>query len=210
VSGVSTGIAQGAEIECDRCPLALTRSHVVIGRGSRDAEVMFVGEAPGRQEDRSGLGFQGAAGRRFEEILSFVGLGRDEIWLANAVRCRPSVDGRRNRTPSHDEIQACRDWLTADIRWVAPKLVVTLGRVAFETVTGCAWQAEQRLQPVFVAEFNLIACALYHPAYLIYRRDFAPTYRQDLVRLRSVLADCDVAIHAPTGPWAEHNESQGD
>lgn len=200
---MSTGLAQGLEIDCQRCSLALTRSHVVIGRGSTDAKVMFLGEAPGRQEDQSGLGFQGAAGQRFDEILQFVGLDRDDIWLANAVRCRPTVNGRRNRKPNPDEIHTCRHWLLEDIRRVRPELIVTLGRVAFESVTGFAWQKGQRAQSLFVEEFNLTVYPLYHPAYLIYRRHLASTYVRDLVGLRVVLGQREVPLREPTGPWAD-------
>lgn len=202
MSSVSTGVTNSQEDGCDRCQLALTRTNVVVGRGSSRADVMFLGEAPGQQEDRRGLGFQGAAGRKFADILSFVGLEREEIWLANAVRCRPSVNGRRNRPPTREEIQSCRHWLVLDIGRIRPLLIVTMGRVAFETVTGVAWQADRRAQASFVEEFHLMVYALYHPAYLIYRRDLASLYREDLMRLRALLTHSGVIIRDPTGPWA--------
>lgn len=172
------------ESACTRCELSVTRTQVVIGRGSTHAEVMFLGEAPGRNEDLQGRGFIGVAGQRFDRILAFLGLQRDDIWLCNAVRCRPSIAGKRNRPPKPLEIAACRHWLKSDLDRVRPRLVVTLGRVAFESVTGLDWRAERRATLHEVQEFKIPVFALYHPAYLIYRRDLVDTYRQDLEALR--------------------------
>lgn len=189
------------ESQCDRCALAQGRTHVVVGRGSDAALVMFLGEAPGRQEDRTGLGFQGAAGQRFNEILAFVGLNREDIWLANAVRCRPSIEGRRNRAPKPDEIAACRDWLVRDIERVKPRVIVTMGRVAFESAAGEEWDASRRAQPIGVDDLGLYVYALYHPAYLIYRRALYETYRDDLMRLRRFLQEQQVPLGESSGSW---------
>lgn len=189
------------ETSCVRCGLSETRTQVVVGRGSLAADVLFLGEAPGRSEDQTGLGFQGAAGQQFNEILRFVGLERANIWLANAVRCRPSVEGRKNRPPAREEIRACRHWLVEDITRIQPRMVVTMGRVAFETMTGLSWDADLRAKPLFVSEFDLWIFPLYHPAYLIYKREWLPVYRADLERLRHELLALDIALDAPAGPW---------
>ena len=192
---------QEDEAHCQRCGLWQTRTQVVVGRGSETAEVMFLAEAPGREEDKTGKGFQGAAGQRFNDMLSFLGLDREHIWLANAVRCRPTVDGKRNRAPRPEEIHACRHWLVRDINRVQPNFVVTLGRIAFETVTHERWDPDRRATPLYVEEFNLYVFALYHPAYLIYRRDLLQTYRRDLEKLRELLAESQIPTATPTGPW---------
>lgn len=196
MSRVSGGLSE-AEATCERCGLAQSRTQVVMGRGPARADVMFVGEAPGREEDRLGRGFQGAAGRRFDTILETAGLSREEIWLANAVRCRPSIEGKRNRPPHAEEIAACRHWLVNDIERVQPRVVVTLGRVAFESVTGLPWDQDQRARLIPVPALNVEAFALYHPAYLIYRRDLWETYRADLAVLREALALLHIPLHEP-------------
>ncbi len=189
------------EAQCTRCGLHATRTQVVVGRGRSDAAVMFLGEAPGRQEDKLGEGFQGAAGRVFDDILAYIGLGRQDIWLANAVRCRPSIEGRRNRPPTAEEIAACRHWLTLDLGRVRPTVVVTLGRIAFESVTGVSWSNARRAQPAPLPGQPGVAFGLYHPAYLIYRRDLKETYRQDLDRLRALLLSLGIALQESAGPW---------
>ena len=194
-------IVAESESACTRCSLAQTRAQVVVGRGSGEAAVMFVGEAPGRQEDQSGLGFQGAAGQRFNDMLAFLGLSRDDIWLANAVRCRPSVEGRRNRAPKPIEIQACRHWLVQDIGKIKPSVIVTLGRVAFEALTGRDWDASVHATPLAVPEFGVQAFALYHPAYLIYRRELYPLYRHDLAALRTLLTARGIFLRPSSGSW---------
>ncbi len=182
------------ESACARCELSLTRTQVVIGRGSVDAEVMFIGEAPGRNEDLQGRGFTGAAGQRFDRILEILGLERDGIWLCNAVRCRPSIAGKRNRPPKPLEIAACRHWLKSDLDRVRPRLIVTLGRVAFESVTGMEWRAERRSTLYEAQEFKIPVFALYHPAYLIYRRDLVGTYHQDLEALRAAMRSLRISV----------------
>ncbi len=193
-----------SEAFCRRCRLHETRTQVVVGQGNPAAEVMFLGEAPGRQEDLLGRGFQGAAGKVFEDILAFVGLRRADIWLANAVRCRPSVDGKRNRAPQSTEILACHHWLAADLERVHPQVVVTLGRVAFESLTGLAWDGEtRRAAPFKPPGDSWEAFGLYHPAYLIYRRDLKNMYRGDLIALRTLLADRGIPIEPADGTWAQ-------
>ena len=196
------------EAQCQACRLHTVRTQVVVGRGPQPAQVMVLGEAPGRDEDRTGRGFQGAAGRVFEDILAFLGLRREEIWLANAVRCRPSVDGKRNRAPRPDEIAACRQWLVRDLATVQPKAVVTLGRVAFESVTGHPWDGNQRVQPVRISETTEVL-GLYHPAYLIYRRNLKSAYRDDLWRLRARLGALNIELGPPRGPWTSGDEQGG-
>lgn len=189
-----------SESSCTRCALCQTRTQVVIGRGNQTAAVFFLAEAPGREEDRLGQGFQGAAGQRFNRILEFIGLQREDVWLANAVRCRPSVNKQRNRTPRPEEIAACRHWLVRDIQQVRPRLIVTLGRVAFESVSGRVWSQENRAVTITVQEFNLPVFALYHPAYLIYRRNLLETYRQDLIALKETLISIGVPINQSFHP----------
>ncbi|HSG78079.1 MAG TPA: uracil-DNA glycosylase [Acidimicrobiia bacterium] len=108
---------------CTQCGLAETRTRVVFGVGTVDAEVMFVGEAPGRNEDLQGVPFVGAAGKLLDRLLAEQGIDRSEVYIANVLKCRPPG----NRDPRPEEIDACADYLRTQLRLVDPKVVVTLG-----------------------------------------------------------------------------------
>lgn len=111
---------------CQRCRLHKTRTHTVPGEGSADAKIMFIGEAPGRNEDLKGKPFVGRAGDVFDQLLQSVGLTRDEIYLCNILKCRPP----ENRSPLSDEVQACVGSLDIQIKVVDPKIIATLGKYA--------------------------------------------------------------------------------
>ncbi len=112
---------------CTRCPLATGRTQVVFGTGDPDADLMFVGEAPGRDEDLQGVPFVGRSGRLLDRLLAEeVGIGREAVYIANVVKCRPP----ENRDPKPDEIAACRPYLEQQMALIAPKVVVTLGNFA--------------------------------------------------------------------------------
>jgi DNA polymerase len=112
---------------CTRCPLALGRTQVVFGMGRADADLLFVGEGPGAEEDRQGLPFVGRSGKLLDRLLGEeLGITRAECYIANVVKCRPP----ENRDPKPDEIEACRPWLAQQLELIAPKVVVTLGRFA--------------------------------------------------------------------------------
>jgi len=111
---------------CTRCPLAETRTQVVFGVGDESAPLMFVGEGPGAEEDRQGIPFVGRAGQLLTRLIEGIGLGRDHVYIANVVKCRPPG----NRDPQPAEIDACRPYLEAQLAFVAPRVVVTLGNFA--------------------------------------------------------------------------------
>lgn len=115
-----------AAAECTRCGLAATRTRVVFGVGDPDAEVMFVGEAPGYHEDQQGEPFVGAAGKLLDRLLGEIGIERSEVYIANVLKCRPPG----NRDPLPDEIEACQDYLREQLRLIDPTVVVTLGNFA--------------------------------------------------------------------------------
>ena len=152
-----------AEIgDCRRCKLHHGRTKIVFGIGNPNAELMFVGEGPGRDEDLQGLPFVGAAGQLLTEIIRAIGRTRDEVYIANVVKCRPP----ENRTPESDEVASCAGFLWKQISVVKPKVVVALGRPATETLLG---------QPVAIGKirgqrFRLHGATLvptFHPAYLL-------------------------------------------
>lgn len=112
--------------DCTVCRLAETRTNVVFGAGNPDADVMFVGEGPGQQEDEQGLPFVGRSGQLLEQLLGEIGLTRDDVYIGNVVKCRPP----KNRDPRPDEIDACKGYLRTQLTLIQPQVVVTLGNFA--------------------------------------------------------------------------------
>lgn len=147
---------------CRKCSLAETRTNVVFGVGNPHADVMFIGEAPGEKEDLSGIPFVGAAGKLFDKYLVAVGIPREEIYIANMLKCRPP----KNRDPKPEEQDLCIEYLREQVRAVSPKLIVCLGRIA----------AMRLIKPDFriTAEHGICfergafsVCAVYHPSALL-------------------------------------------
>src|SRR6201989_2378470 len=108
---------------CTRCPLHQTRTNVVFGAGNADADLMFIGEAPGANEDRMGLPFVGQAGKLLDKLLGEIGLERKEVWICNVLKCRPPD----NRDPQPNEIEACREYLLNQVELIEPVVICTLG-----------------------------------------------------------------------------------
>lgn len=117
---------------CTKCPLAETRTQVVFGVGSPDADVVFVGEGPGAEEDKQGIPFVGRAGQLFTRLIDGVGFTRDDVYICNVVKCRPPG----NRDPLPAEIEACRPYLEAQLDFLDPRVVVTLGNFATRLLLG--------------------------------------------------------------------------
>ena len=113
-------------LRCQKCALADGRTHVVFGAGSREAEVMFIGEGPGEQEDLQGLPFVGRAGQLLNDMMEVIDLDRSKVYIANIVKCRPP----HNRDPLNTEQEACIDYLRNQVALIRPKLIVCLGRIA--------------------------------------------------------------------------------
>jgi len=118
--------------DCRKCPLHETRTKTVFGSGNADAELMFVGEAPGAEEDRQGLPFVGRAGQLLNELLVEIGLSREQVFIANVLKSRPPG----NRDPQPLEIEACEPWLWEQVRLIEPRVVCTLGNFATKLLTG--------------------------------------------------------------------------
>lgn len=123
-------LLRGQVTACMRCPLGAGRNHAVFGEGPRDAKLMFIGEAPGAQEDEAGMPFVGRSGQLLTRILAENGVSRDEVFISNIVRCRPP----QNRDPRPEEIQACSPWLEKQIELINPPLLCVLGRHAASTL----------------------------------------------------------------------------
>jgi len=117
---------------CNKCKLCNNRNNIVIGYGNRDAKVMFIGEGPGADEDAQGIPFVGKAGKLMNQAFKGVGIDRDEVYIANIVKCRPPM----NRNPEQDEIVACLDYLRSQVMLVKPDIIVLLGSVALKAILG--------------------------------------------------------------------------
>ena len=158
---------------------------LVFGEGKRHAKLMLVGEAPGAQETLQGRPFVGKAGKNLDEFLELSGFRREELYITNVVKFRPtkiSAAGRAvNRAPTREEVQLFLPWLKKEIAYIKPECVVTLGNTALAALSGKAVIGAVHGQ--FLTADGLTLYPIYHPASLIYNRALAEPYREDLLRL---------------------------
>jgi DNA polymerase len=147
---------------CTRCRLAEGRTRVVFGAGNPAADLMFIGEGPGAEEDRQGLPFVGAAGELLTRIIQAIEMSRDEVYIANVVKCRPPG----NRDPQPDEVAACRGYLERQIALVRPKVIVALGRIAAQTLLGNDMPIG-RMRGRWFRVQDVPTMVTYHPAALL-------------------------------------------
>jgi len=180
--------------DCQKCPLADTRTTVVFGTGDADADLMFVGEAPGFHEDQQGKPFVGQAGKLLDKLLEEIGLSREQVFIANVLKCRPPG----NRDPQPLEIDACKGHLWKQVELIEPKVVCTLGNFATKLLTGSP-QGITKVRGVPQAhELGGQAVFLYpifHPAAALYTPAMLEQLRADFARLPELLAE-----HAPGMP----------
>ena len=173
---------------CVRCPqLASTRHSVVFGAGNADADVMFVGEAPGANEDRLGVPFVGQAGKLLDELLAEIGLTRDEVFIANVLKCRPPG----NRDPHPAEVDNCQSWLLRQVELIEPRVICTLGNFATKLlradpagITRVHGRDEERVMGLRTVRL----LPLLHPAAALYTRSMLDTLRADFARIPELLA----------------------
>ena len=147
---------------CTACDLCRTRTNTVFGTGNEHADIMFVGEAPGRNEDETGLPFVGAAGHLLDDYLTAVGLSRDEVFIGNIIKCRPP----NNRDPKPEEEDCCIHFLHSQIELIDPKLIVCLGRIAAKRLIDPNFQVTKQHGELFRYHGRLIM-ATFHPAALL-------------------------------------------
>ncbi len=148
---------------CERCALASTRTQVVFGSGDANAELMFIGEAPGMHEDKQGVPFVGAAGSLLQGLLEGIGLAREQIYIANVLKCRPPG----NRDPQPEEIDACKPWLKEQIELVDPLVICTLGNFSTKLLLGTKIGIS-RLRGQRVAWRGRTLIPTYHPAAILH------------------------------------------
>lgn len=151
-----------AILNCQKCPLAQTRKHAVPGEGNLNAELMFIGEGPGRDEDEQGRPFVGRAGQLLTRIIHAMQYKRDEVYITNIVKCRPPG----NRNPQGNEIASCRDYLLSQIQMIDPKVIVTLGKVAADFFIRSSL-GMTALRGDFYDFQGVKVMPTFHPSYLI-------------------------------------------
>ena len=173
---------------CERCPqLVATRTQVVFGAGSADADLLFVGEAPGKNEDEQGVPFVGAAGKLLTELLGEVGISREDVFIANVLKCRPPD----NRNPLPEEIERCSPWLWRQIELIEPTVVVTLGNFATKLLRGDTagiTQLHGRVEERLLGTRTVRLMPSYHPAAALYQRSNRELIAADFAQLPALLA----------------------
>ena len=174
-------------LNCRRCPLCETRNNVVFGVGPENAEVLFIGEGPGEQEDLKGEPFVGRGGKLLDDMLELIDLDRTKIYLANMVKCRPP----KNRDPLETEQMACAEWLRRQIDLLQPKLIVCLGRISAMKFIKPDFRITKEHGQWFEMDGRRVM-ALYHPAALLRDPNKRPETFDDLKRLQAeIRAVCD-------------------
>ncbi|MGZ5442866.1 MAG: uracil-DNA glycosylase [Thermoanaerobaculia bacterium] len=148
--------------DCTRCRLAGTRTNVVFGVGNPNADLMFIGEAPGRDEDERGEPFVGRAGQLLTDIIKAMKLTRDDVYIANVVKCRPP----ENRNPEPDELDACRPFIRRQVELIQPKVIVTLGRIGLQSLTEKGYGISA-VRGQWLDHDGIKLMPTYHPAYLL-------------------------------------------
>ena len=184
---------------CTDCPLHRDRTNAVPGEGPADAEVMFIGEGPGFQEDKQGRPFVGAAGQFLEELLASIGANRRDVFIANMIKCRPP----QNRDPSPVEISSCSKYLDRQIELVNPKLIVTLGRFSLgrffpgETISRARGKVREK--------DGRFIYPMMHPAAALHRQELRSTIIEDFKAIPTILEKLPQVT--PAGSEARRQEA---
>jgi len=169
--------------DCRLCGLGETRTNLVFGVGNPHARVMFIGEGPGRNEDLQGEPFVGAAGHKLDSLLSIAGLTRDEVYIANVIKCRPPG----NRNPRPEEIEACVPFLREQVRSVWPDVIVCLGNFASQWLLKTE-KGVTKLRGALYQVGHFVVCPTFHPAACIYHADWQPQLESDLAMVGAWLS----------------------
>ena len=164
-------------IECKNCELYKTRTNSVPGKGNYNADVMFVGEAPGRNEDLKGEPFVGVAGKKLTLVLEEVGISRDDVYITNTVKCRPPG----NRIPSKTEKEKCQDYIAKEIKIIKPKIICVLGNTAFASILGGSEITKYRGK--VARKGDQLYFITIHPAATIYNQELIKVLKEDMKKL---------------------------
>jgi uracil-DNA glycosylase family 4 len=170
---------------CQKCEIAKHRNKAVPGEGAEDARIMFIGEAPGWHEDQLGRPFVGPAGKFLDELLASIGLKREQVYIANVIKCRPTA----NRDPLPTEIQNCRPWLERQIELIHPKMIVTLGR--YSMAMFFPGKSISKIHGTAQKQGDTIYYAMYHPAAALHQASLRQAIEEDMLKIPSLLAKAE-------------------
>jgi DNA polymerase len=170
-------------IKCTKCDLCKTRTNSVPGKGNFQSKVIFVGEAPGRNEDKSGEPFVGVAGQKLSIALEEAGISRDEVYITNIVKCRRP----NNRVPSTNERNTCQEYLKQEISIIKPKIICLLGNTAFNSILGGSEITKFRGK--IVQKDNQLYFLTIHPAATIYNQKLVSVLKEDIIKLFSLIRE---------------------
>ncbi|MEX0862387.1 uracil-DNA glycosylase [Nitrosopumilus sp.] len=170
-------------IECTKCDLCKTRTNSVPGKGNSHSDVIFVGEAPGKNEDENGEPFIGIAGKKLSVALEEAGIARDEVYITNIVKCRPP----KNRVPTTMERNTCQDYLKQEITIIKPKIICILGNTAFNSLLGGSEIIKFRGK--LVRKDNQLYFLTVHPAATIYNQELIKVLRDDMIKLFGLITE---------------------
>ncbi len=189
---------------CQKCEIAKFRNNVVPGEGAENADILFIGEAPGWHEDQQGRPFVGPAGKFLDELLASINLDRGTVYIANVIKCRPTS----NRDPLPEEISNCRNWLNSQIEIINPKMIVTLGRFSMSMffpgksiskIHGTAQQGD-----------GVVYFAMYHPAAALHQQSLRQTIGADMLKIPALLEEADKLTQTETEPESQQLNMFGD
>jgi len=167
---------------CRRCDLADSRRHVVFGEGNIKADIVFVGEAPGEEEDNKGRPFVGKAGKLLDHMIERTGLKREDVYICNVLKCRPP----NNRDPEPDEIASCKEYLFSQIDLIKPKLICTLGRHAYNTLLGVE-ESITRVRGITTTFMGITLLPTFHPSFLLRNPAKIKEAWEDMDKLKHLL-----------------------
>ena len=179
---------------CQLCEIAKYRTRAVPGEGADGADIMFIGEAPGWHEDQQGRPFVGPAGQYLDQLLASIGLKREQVYIANIIKCRPPS----NRDPLPVEIRNCRNWLERQIEVIHPKMIVTLGR--YSMAMFFPGKSISKIHGTAQKRDNIIYYAMYHPAAALHQQSLRQAIEADMLKIPSLLAESRNVTEAEPEP----------
>ena len=179
---------------CQQCEIAKYRTKVVPGEGADDADILFIGEAPGWHEDQQGRPFVGPAGLYLDELLASINLKRQQVYIANVIKCRP----QGNRDPLPTEIRNCRKWLERQIKLIHPKMIITLGR--YSMAMFFSGKSISKIHGTAQKRDDVIYYAMYHPAAALHQQSLRRAIEEDMLRIPSLLAQAESVAEAKQQP----------
>lgn len=179
---------------CRKCEIAKYRTKVVPGEGNENAEILFIGEAPGYHEDQLGRPFVGPAGQLLDKMLNSINLKRQQVYIANVIKCRPP----NNREPLPDEIENCSNWLEQQIELIHPRMIVTLGR--YSMAKFFPGRTISKIHGTGQKQDGVVYFAMYHPAAALHQQSLRQTIEADMLKIPQYLEEVKKAVEVEPKP----------